>query len=58
MVDLVLYKTQIITWFQDENKTAEEIAQLLLELYNKSAAPRTIPLAVAIPPGQMRRFSD
>lgn len=25
IVDLSLYKAQIITWFQDENKTAQEI---------------------------------
>jgi len=29
IVDLVLYKAQIVTWFQDDNKTAEEIMQLL-----------------------------
>jgi hypothetical protein len=38
MVDLILYKTQIITWFQDENKAAKEIVQLLLESYNKKVA--------------------
>jgi hypothetical protein len=42
IVDLSLYKAQIITWFQDENKTAEEIVQLILELYNEKIALRTV----------------
>jgi hypothetical protein len=41
-IDLVPYKAQIITWFQDENKTIEEIAQLLSDLYNKRVAPQTL----------------
>ena len=42
IVDLSLYKAQIITWFQDENKTAEEIVQLLLELYDEKVALQTV----------------
>jgi hypothetical protein len=41
-IDLEPYKAQIITWFQDENKTSDEIAQLLCETYDKLVAPRTI----------------
>jgi hypothetical protein len=41
-IDLEPYKAQIITWFQDENKTSDEIAQLLCEMYDKPVAPRTI----------------
>ena len=42
IVDLSLYKAQIITWFQDENKTAKEIVQLLLESYDKKVALQTV----------------
>jgi hypothetical protein len=28
-IDLVPYKAQIIPWFQDENKTSDEISSLL-----------------------------
>jgi hypothetical protein len=41
-IDLEPYKAQIITWFQDENKTSYEIAQLLCETYDKPVAPSTI----------------
>ena len=41
-IDLEPYKAQIITWFQDENKTSDEIAQLLCETYDKPVAPSTI----------------
>ena len=41
-IDLEPYKAQIITWFQDENKTSDEIAGLLHESYDKSVAPRTV----------------
>ena len=41
-IDLEPYKAQIITWFQDENKTSDEIAGLLRESYDKSVAPRTV----------------
>ena len=41
-VDLSQYKAQIITWFQDENKTAQEIVQLLRESYDATVALRTI----------------
>jgi hypothetical protein len=42
IVDLSLYKAQIITWFQDENKTAQEIVDLLRESYDTTVALRTI----------------
>jgi hypothetical protein len=42
IVDLSLYKAQIITWFQDENKTAQEIVDLLLESYDTTVALRTV----------------
>jgi hypothetical protein len=42
IVDLSLYKAQIIIWFQDENKTALEIVQLLRESYDKQVALRTV----------------
>ena len=32
----------MITWFQDENKTIDEIVELLHLSYNKTTAPRTI----------------
>jgi hypothetical protein len=41
-IDLVPYKAQIISWFQDENKTIKEIAQLLSDLYDKYVAPQTL----------------
>jgi hypothetical protein len=41
-IDLEPYKAQMITWFQDENKTVDEIVELLRSLYNKTIAPRTI----------------
>ena len=41
-VDLSRYKAQITTRFQDENKTAQEIVQLLSELYDATVALRTI----------------
>jgi|ERR1035438_8569447 hypothetical protein len=41
-IDLVPYKAQIITWFQDENKTLDEIAQLLRSMYKISATSQTI----------------
>ena len=41
-IDLEPYKAQIITWFQDENKTSNEIAQLLCEMYDKLVALSTI----------------
>jgi hypothetical protein len=41
-IDLMPYKAQIISWFQDENKTIEEIAQLLSDLYDKCVAPQTL----------------
>jgi hypothetical protein len=41
-INLEPYKAQIIIWFQDENKTSNEIAQLLSETYDKPVAPRTI----------------
>ena len=42
IVDLSQYKAQIITWFQDENKTAEEIIELLRESYDATVALQTI----------------
>ena len=42
IVDLSLYKAQIITWFQDENKTAQEIVDLLCESYDTIVALRTV----------------
>jgi hypothetical protein len=41
-IDLEPFKAQIITWFQDENKTSDEIAQLLHETYDKPVVPSTI----------------
>ena len=41
-INLERYKAQIITWFQDENKTSDEIGQLLCETYDKPVAPRTV----------------
>jgi hypothetical protein len=41
-IDLVPYKAQIITWFQDENKTLDEITHLLRSTYEISATSRTI----------------
>jgi hypothetical protein len=42
IVDLSLYKAKIITWFQDENKTAQEIVDLLCESYDTTVALRTV----------------
>jgi Clr5 domain len=42
IVDLSLYKAQIITWFQDENKTAQEIVDLLCESYDTTVTLRTV----------------
>src|SRR5436853_5921902 len=47
-IDLEPYKAQMITWFQNENKTVDEIVELLCSLYNKSIALRTV----------QRRFKD
>ena len=41
-IDLGPYKAQIIIWFQDENKTADEIVELLRSSYDKMVALRTI----------------
>jgi uncharacterized protein (UPF0147 family) len=41
-IDLEPYKAQMITWFQDENKTIDEIVELLHSSYDKTTAPRTI----------------
>ena len=41
-IDLEPYKAQVITWFQDENKTADEIVELLRSSYDKSTSPRTV----------------
>ena len=41
-IDLEPYNAQIITWFQDENKTSDEIVELLCESYDKSVASRTV----------------
>jgi hypothetical protein len=41
-IDLGPYKAQMIAWFQDENKTVDEIVDLLRTLYDKSIAPRTV----------------
>ena len=42
IVDLSLYKAQIITWFQDENKTAQEIVRLLLKSHDEKIALHTV----------------
>jgi hypothetical protein len=41
-IDLEPYKAQLITWFQDENKTVDKIVQALCQLYNKQVALQTI----------------
>jgi hypothetical protein len=41
-IDLGPYRAQMITWFQDENKTVDEIVDLLHLSYDKSIAPRTV----------------
>src|ERR1700722_17947212 len=41
-IDLGHYKAQIIAWFQDENKTRDEIAQLLLSSYDITVASKTV----------------
>jgi hypothetical protein len=41
-IDLGPYKAQIIIWFQDENKTADEIVNLLRSSYDKIVALQTI----------------
>jgi hypothetical protein len=41
-IDLEPYKAQLITWFQDENKTVDEIVQALQQSYDKQVAPQTI----------------
>jgi hypothetical protein len=41
-IDLRPYKTQMIIWFQDENKTADEIVELLRSSHDKVVALRTI----------------
>ena len=41
-IDLEPFKAQIIAWFQDENKTCNEIAQLLCDSYDKPVATRTV----------------
>jgi hypothetical protein len=41
-IDLGPYKAQIITWFQDENKTANEIAELLRSSYDVIVVSRTV----------------
>ena len=41
-IDLGPYKAQMITWFQDENKTANEIVELLCSLYNVTIVSQTV----------------
>jgi hypothetical protein len=41
-IDLEPYKDQMILWFQDENKTIDEIVELLHISYDKTIAPQTI----------------
>jgi hypothetical protein len=41
-IDFEPYKDQMITWFQDENKTIDEIVELLHSSYNKTIASQTI----------------
>jgi len=41
-IDLEPYKAQIISWFQDENMTANEISESLRSSYDLIVVPRTI----------------
>lgn len=47
-IDLGQYQAQMITWFKDENKTVNEIVELLSSLYNVIVVSRTVE----------RRFKD
>ena len=41
-IDLGPYKAQIITWFRDENKTSNEIVELLCSSYDVIVVSRTV----------------
>src|SRR5271169_362060 len=41
-IDLQLYKAQIISWFEDENKTLEEIADLIKSSYDVQVTTKTV----------------
>ena len=41
-IDLGPYKAQIITWFRDENKTSNEIVELLHSLYDVIVISQTV----------------
>jgi len=41
-IDLEPYKAQLISWFQDKNMTATEIAVAIGTSYNVVVVPRTV----------------
>jgi hypothetical protein len=41
-IDLKPYKAQIITWFQDENRTSNDIIELLRSSYGIIVVSQTI----------------
>jgi hypothetical protein len=41
-IDLGPYKAQMITWFRDENKTSNEIVELLRSSYDVIVVSQTV----------------
>ena len=41
-IDLQPFKAQIIAWFQDEHKTLDDIASLLLSIYEITVTAKTV----------------